>query len=365
MLSRHTAALFAVIISLSFVDFAGADESQPGIVSSGFIYESAPFPSCHASTIEQSADGSIVAAWFGGTDEGEDDVGIWVSRRIDGQWTTPVEVVNGNEPDGKRYPCWNPVLFQPGTGDLLLVYHVGPSPQTWWAKVLNSSDGGQTWSKATRLPGDFLGPIKNKPVQIGDRILCPSSTEDPETDAWNVHMEWANLAANDWTMTGAIGGQDKIDAIQPTVLVHDASNIQILCRAKQGKIVESWSSDGGENWSALAETAMPNNNSGIDVVTLNDGRGLLVYNHVGVERNRWGGRRSPLNVAVTDDGKNWEAALVLEDERGEFSYPAVIQADDGFVHITYTWKRDLVKHVVVDPTKLATRPIVDGVWPKP
>ena len=71
-----------------------------------------------------------------------------------------------------------------------------------------------------------------------------------------------------------------------------------------------------------------------------------------------------LNVAISQDGKNWEAALVLEDQPGEYSYPSVIQARDGKVHIVYTWKRDKVKHVVVDPAKLTTKPINNGVWPE-
>ena len=61
-----------------------------------------------------------------------------------------------------------------------------------------------------------------------------------------------------------------------------------------------------------------------------------------------------MNVAVSSDGKVWKGALVLEDEpKMEFSYPAIIQTSDGLVHATYTWKRKLVKHVVIDPTKLA------------
>ena len=80
-------------------------------------------------------------------------------------------------------------------------------------------------------------------------------------------------------------------------------------------------------------------------MTLKDGRQLIVYNHTPKGR-------SPLNVAVSRDGKAWEAALVLESEPGEYSYPAVIQAADGRIHITYTWKRQRVKHVVVDPAKL-------------
>jgi predicted neuraminidase len=91
-------------------------------------------------------------------------------------------------------------------------------------------------------------------------------------------------------------------------------------------------------------------------VTLRDGRQLLVYNHTS-------DGRTPLNVAVSRDGKLWEAALVLEREPGEYSYPAVVQSADGLVHITYTWKRERIKHVVIDPSKLHTTPMPDGKWP--
>jgi predicted neuraminidase len=102
---------------------------------------------------------------------------------------------------------------------------------------------------------------------------------------------------------------------------------------------------------------MPNPNSGIDATTLRDGRQLLVYNHST-------DARTPLNVAVSSDGQTWQAALVLEDVPGQYSYPAVIQTRDGLVHVTYTWKRERIKHAVIDPSKLALKPIVDGDWPK-
>ena len=95
----------------------------------------------------------------------------------------------------------------------------------------------------------------------------------------------------------------------------------------------------------MRATVLPNPNSGTDAVTLEDGRHLLVYNHTPKGR-------TPLNVAVSDDGKAWKAGPVLEAEPGEYSYPAVIQASDGLVHVTYTWRRRRIKHVVLDPTKL-------------
>src|SRR5688500_18351821 len=108
-----------------------AESTIPGCVKSQFIYETAPFPQCHASTIVERASG-LVAVWFGGTIEKHPDVGIWLARLVDDRWTTPVEVANGVESPSKRYPCWNPVLFQVPGGPLQLYYKVGPSPSEWW-----------------------------------------------------------------------------------------------------------------------------------------------------------------------------------------------------------------------------------------
>jgi predicted neuraminidase len=333
--------------------------TQPGIVSTEFIYETAPFPQCHASTIELAAD-RLVAAWFGGTREKHPDVGIWLSRQEGNSWSPPVEVANGVQDETTRHPCWNPVLFQmpghdKGSGPLLLFYKVGPSPSTWWGMLISSSDGGRTWSKPQKLPDNIAGPIKNKPVLLSDgRLLCGSSTED---HGWQVHMEWTPDVGKTWERTAELCDGLLQHAIQPTILKH-GEKLQILCRNRMpGPLWESWSDDGGRTWSKFKLADLPHPGSGVDGVTLADGRQLLVYNHT--IRGR-----SPLNVAVSEDGKKWNAALVLENERGEFSYPAVIQTPDKMVHITYTWKRQRVKHVVVDPAKLATRPIVDGKWPE-
>ena len=78
----------------------------------------------------------------------------------------------------------------------------------------------------------------------------------------------------------------------------------------------------------------------------------MVYNHVAGTPGQWGGKRTPLNVAWSADGKSWNPWLVLENTPGEFSYPAIIQSRDGLVHITYTWNRKKIKHVVVDPQSL-------------
>jgi predicted neuraminidase len=181
-------------------------------------------------------------------------------------------------------------------------------------------------------------------------ILCPSSTED---NGWRVHFEWTSDLGKTWNKTEPVNDGRAIGAIQPTILFHRDGSLQALGRTKEGKIFEIWSNESGKTWGEMKLTSLPNPNSGIDAVTLRDGRQLLVYNH-----SKKG--RSPLNVAISPDGKVWQSALTLEDEPGkEFSYPAVIQTKDGLVHITYTWKRARIKHAVLDPSKLQLRPLAD------
>jgi predicted neuraminidase len=331
-----------------------------GISTAEFVFETAPFASAHASTIVETRDG-LVTAWFAGTREGASDVGIWLSRHADGMWTRPIEVATGAQPDGSRYPCWNPVLFEPSDKTLMLFYKVGPSPQSWWGMVRTSSDSGRTWADARRLPDGILGPIKNKPVRLSDgTLVAPSSTESSERPStWRVHFERTTDAGLTWTAAfpSAPGDGHAINAIQPSILVHPGGRLQALGRTQSQRVFETWSSDGARTWTAISLMGLPNPNSGIDALTLRDGRHLIVYNHTTQGR-------SPLNVSVSVDGQRWEAALVLEDEPGEYSYPAVIQSLDSSVHITYTWKRQRIRHVVVDPARLKSEPMPDGKWPQ-
>src|SRR5262245_54718341 len=323
------------------------------VVLSEFIFEQAPFASCHASTLAETSNG-LVAAWFGGTREKNPDVGIWTARRNWNGWTKPVEVANGVQADRARYPCWNPVLFQVDKGPLLLFYKVGPSPSEWWGMLTTSSDAGATWSKPKRLPDGILGPIKDKPVRLKNGVLlCGSSTE---AAGWRVHMETTSDLGQTWQKTEPLNDRAEFEAIQPTVLVHRSGAIQLLCRSRQKRITECWSTDAGKTWSKMTATALPNSSTGIDATMLKDGRALLVYNHTEIAR-------SPLNIAVSADGKVWKAGLVLESQPGEYSYPAVIQSSDGLVYVIYTWKRERIKHVVMDPAKLGLRDMPDGRWP--
>jgi predicted neuraminidase len=133
------------------------------------------------------------------------------------------------------------------------------------------------------------------------------------------------------------------------------------------KMPQTWSHDAGKTWTSITYNTLPNNDCGFDGVTLKDGRHLLVYNHSTRNAPGTGGKgRAILTVAVSDDGENWEAALVLDyrDDGSRYTYPAVIQSRDGLVHVTYTWHRKRIKHVVIHPDALVTYPMVDGKWPK-
>lgn len=338
-----------------------ASAGDPAVLEEGFIFESGPCAEVHATTIAETYTG-MVAAWFGGTKEGKPDVGIWFSSRgADGRWTEAVQVADGVQSDGTRLPAWNPVLFQPRRGPLMLFYKVGPDVPTWWGEVKRSADGGETWSAARRLPAGFYGPIKNKPLQRSDGgILCPSSDE---ANGWSVHFELCDETGVEWKKIGPVNDGAAIQAIQPSLLDCGGGQLMAIGRTRQDRMFEIRSEDGGLSWGALMLGDLPNNNSGTDAVTLKDGRHLVVYNHATGTPGEWGGSRTPLNLAVSPDAKHWNAALVLENEPGEYSYPAIIQAADGRVHITYTWKRRRLKHVVLDPNKLNLRSIDGRRWP--
>jgi predicted neuraminidase len=331
---------------------APAPAQDVSIVKSEFIFERAPFPSAHASTIVETREG-LVAAWFGGTAERNPDVGIWVSRHDGTAWSAPIEVANGvaAAAGGGRQPTWNPVLFQPSNGPLLLFYKVGPSPSEWWGLVRTSIDSGRTWSAAARLPEGTLGPIRAKPVELAaGTLLAGSSTE---RGGWVVHMErfsgnWdAETLASPraWQTSGPLNDPKEFGAIQPTILVHSPARLQILCRSQQKVITEAWSDDGGRTWARMRATPLPNPSAGIDAIRLADGRFLLVSNPTPSGREK-------LEISVSADGNAWQPAVVLEDPPGEHSYPAMIQSRDGLVHVTYTWKRERIKHVVIDASRI-------------
>jgi predicted neuraminidase len=306
-----------------------------------FIFEKAPFASCHAATLVEVEPGRLLAAWFGGKAEGARDVKIW-SAAFDGKaWSAPAAVAE--EPG---FPCWNPVLFRSARQTLFLFYKAGPAPVSWTGFLRRSADGGKTWGPVEQLPAGLLGPIKNKPIEFKPGvILAPTSVESHR--AWCCWVERSADDGKTWRRFGPIAVPGKPHGlIQPTLLRTSTGGLLALCRSRGiGFICQAESEDGGESWSKAKPTALPNPNSGIDAVRAADGDFYLVYNPTKVGR-------FPLTLARSaDDGQTWQTVATLEDTPGEFSYPAIIQAADGRLHVAYTWNRRHIKHLTFDPAR--------------
>ncbi|MFV0290035.1 MAG: exo-alpha-sialidase [Mangrovibacterium sp.] len=360
------------IFALSFLLFLmtscsnqHGDSFREGIIIEEFAfnYTKSPFRSCHAASMVENKDGVLCAVWFGGLYEKTPDCKIYFTQRVNGEWTTQVPIADGMQSDSSLVATWNPVLFQVPNGDLQVYYKVGEHPSSWRGMMKTSSDGGKTWSEAQALPNGIIGPVKNKPELVQGKLISPTSIESKET-GWQVYFEISEDMGKTWRKTAMVNdGHDTI-AIQPSILHHSDGRLQALCRSKNRAMLSTWSNDGGETWSKMEKLQLPQNNSGTDAVTLQDGRQLLVYNHVLPPDGEFKGARTPINVAVSHDGIHWNAALVLEDTPdSKFAYPAVIQTSDGMIHIMYTWNRIKMKHFVINPAQLKETPIENGVWP--
>ncbi len=366
--------------------------SHPAIVKDEFPYEFASFPQMHAATIEEMPNGDLVAAYFGGKHERNPDVCIWVSRKPKGadKWEAPILAADGvfelGTPDAllagindsstvadagpilpyhkgvlKRKACWNPVLYRMPDGELWLFYKIGLKVADWTGWIVKSKDGGKTWGDREPLEKGFIGPVKNKPVMVNNRLLCPSSTEN---NGWKFHVEIYDLATKQWKYVGPIGREDArptdkpetvkpIDCIQPSILFLADGRLEMIGRTRNAKLAVSYSSDGGDTWTKSVLTDAPNNQSGTDAVTLKDGRHVIIYNDFATVEGTKKGPRTPLSLGISDDGFHWRHWLTLEDSPvSQYSYPAIIQGKDGTLHCIYTWRRQKVAYKAVDIKKL-------------
>jgi alpha-L-rhamnosidase len=352
--------------------FSVAIPQKKGIVTNEFLYEKADFPQAHSATIVETTAGDLVSTFFGGTREGAPDVCIYTCRKDKGSktWTAPALAADGVLSPTLRKACYNPVLYQIHNGPLYLFYKIGKKVSDWKGYLKKSDDGGRTWSQATPLPDGYLGPIKNKIVDVDGKSIAPSSTEE---GGWKVHFEIAEDGGRKTHIVGPLkageavlserqapqtgnaendieGGENSkattVQAIQPSILTYPDGKLQILCRTRNGRIATAWSRDKGETWSDLVLTSLPNNNSGTDAVSLQDGRQMLIYNAVATPPGAKKGIRTPLNIAVSRDGINWKMILTLEDSPiSQYSYPSIIQGKDGRIHVVYTWRRQRIKYM--------------------
>lgn len=306
-----------------------------------WIFTEKPTDSCHASTVLPLDNGTVVAAWFAGSSESDDDVKILTSvRGTDGKWGEPIRV--SADPNVAH---WNPVLFQNDDGTITLYFKVGKDTE-YWKTYYSVSTDGKNWAAPRELvPGDNSGgrgPVKNKPIRLKNgTILAPGSTElggkyrcfvDISTDNGKT---WSRTPEIDSTFLGFF----KTPMIQPTLWESKDGSVHMFTRTKVGKIYRSDSYDGGKTWCSAYPTNLPNNNSGIDLDTDDSGRIFLAYNPVGIP-----GIRTPLVLSVsTDDGKTFTKIKTFERGLAEYSYPAVVVKGDT-IHITYTYERDYIAY---------------------
>lgn len=363
----------------------------PQVVADEFLYQTADFPQCHSASIVETRKGDLVATYFGGTKERNPDVCIWVSRKPKGsrEWTKPQMVADGVElqplkPDAQRKvsqvtssarpafggrfmalpqwtgnrgeaaigdnyreACWNPVLFETPSGELQLYFKIGPNVAGWLGWYVTSKDGGRTWSQRKPLPEGFYGPVKNKPVLNNGRIISPTSDE---RDGWKLYFELSDDMGRTWRKTAFVEADEGVKAIQPSVLLLPDGRLEAVCRTRNRHVGVTYSSDNGETWSRLQFLDTPNNNSGIDAVTLRDGTFAMICNDWPIEPTKEKGARTPLSILRSQDGVHWTHWITLEDSPvSQYSYPSLIQSRDGHLHAVYTWRRQRIKHVELIP----------------
>ncbi|WP_153145076.1 exo-alpha-sialidase [Dechloromonas sp. H13] len=312
-------------------------------------------PSAHAAALAELADGRIAAAWFAGTREGAADVAVWFATR-DGTWSAPQAIATreSTAAETRAYvrKVGNPVLY--AEGGRLHLWFVSVALGGWAGSSLNhavSGDGGTSWSPPTKLPtSPFLNIStlgRAPPVALADGGLgLPVYHEFVAK-----HGEWLRLAADGRILDKVRMAADR-RTLQPAVAVFDRHHALAILRdggPGPGRIRVATSADGGQHWPAAAALPLPNPNSSVALLRLQSGRLLIAGNGAG--------NRNQLLLWVSDDaGQTWRLARTVEsdpDELVEFSYPALLQARDGRIHLAYTWRRQGIKHAEFSEAWLA------------
>lgn len=316
------------------------------------------FKTCHASNICMLKNHSLMCVWFAGTSEGADDIAVWGARLINDNFEKPKLLARD-----KKEPHWNPVLFD-ADGEVLLFYKVGRDISSWQTKIRRSNNDGLSFGEAVDLvPGDYggRGPVRCKVIRLSDGSIIAGNSI--ERGVWAAFADKSNISARKWTLSNRIyidvkySGENTNEnsnikvskqsffgrgVIQPTIWESKRGNVHMLLRSSEGYIYRADSNDYGVSFGKAYKTILPNNNSGIDVVKMDDGLLVLCLNPVGIN---WG-KRTPLVIMTSrDNGISWNNEFTIEDAiDGEFSYPSIISYDK-YVYISYTYDRKSIAYV--------------------
>lgn len=345
--------LFPLVIFLTLIACSkpktqteSSDETQEislEEVTRSMVFESHPgFAQAHASTVESLGNGEYLVAWFGGSHEKHDDVGIWLAKGDGSTWTEPRVVAKV-----RNDPHWNPVLHRDQNGRLILFFKVGKEIDQWETWIQYSDDQGETWAQPKELvQGDKggRGPVRNHLTILSNGTwLAPSSHE--LNKVWNAFVDLSTDQGKTWNRTPYFEVDRTLipeeGIIQPTAWESAPGKIHLLLRSSAGKIARTDSDDGGKTWAPVYLTDLPNNNSAIEVAHLEGEKIALLYNPV---EGNWGDRNI-IELAVSlDNGKTWPIRKTIEETdnpEGEFSYPSLILDGEELVY-TYTWNRQKV-----------------------
>ena len=327
--------------------------APPAEYASDKLPKVAPFS--HSSTLAELAEGRIALAWYAGTAEGSTDAEIWFSTRNGDAWSPPQVIATRADTAAATAmvvrKIGNPVLY--ASGNRLHLWYVTVSVGGWSGASIShkaSDDGGLTWSPATRLitsPRFNMGTLlRTSPVAMRDGGFgLPAYHE-----MFGQHGEWLRIDA-----AGRVLGKVRIpgSALQPAVAAIDGKEALVLSRSAErqnGVVIADTSADGGASWHLAAPLPIANDNTSLNLLRLQSGRLLLAANAI---RGR---DRSVLQLFLSDDkGASWKESRVIEDDpdvNAEYSYPALLQAADGRIHLTYSYRTKVIAHVVTTEAAL-------------
>ncbi|HJC23029.1 MAG TPA: exo-alpha-sialidase [Candidatus Eisenbergiella merdavium] len=333
-----------------------------------------PYDSCHAADLLELQNGDMLCCWFAGSNEGNADISIVVSRMKAGenQWSEPVKV--SDDPERSEQ---NPSLFLTPDGEIWLMYTAQTAKSAipdakfnlqYTAEIRRkiSRDNGETWGKTETLfsrEGSFcrqkIQVLSNGRWVFGNWICFRDNTHNG-SDITVVQI--SDDQGKSWRGVEIPGSRGRVHA---NLLEVEPGRLIALFRSRSAdNIYYSASEDWGESWSVPVRTELPNNNSSISAIKLQSGALALAYNPVRAnddpDKTVWPRLRCPVAIALSDDdGKTWPAIRLVEMGDGyigaennvnnhRYEYPVVMQSGDGRIHVAYSYyDRRCVKYVVV------------------
>jgi len=307
----------------------------------------------HPASMTELGNGDLYLVYYGGSGEYARDTAVFGSRLKRGstQWTNPTPIAR----DPFR-SVGNGVVWEAPDG-LVWLFYVVRFGETWSTSRVEckiSRDHAATWSDASMLALEEGTMVRNRPIVLLDGgYLLPlyhetgHDTEMVGPDSSSLFLRF-DPATRSWSRTAPI--RSPRGNIQPAVVQLDQQNLVAYCRRGGdygpktiGYIVRAESHDGGQTWSEGQESKFPNPNAAVELIKLQSGRLLLIFNDSMT-------RRTPLTAAVSSDqDRTWPIERNVCEGENDFGYPSAFQARDGLIHLVFTSdRRTVVNHAVFD-----------------